>query len=241
MEKLEALIDVQGIQKTYKSGFELKPCDLKLFPGDTIAFLGKNGAGKSTFFQIITGNCDATKGKVYLGGERLTPDNYQMKKLIGYLPQNLQLPKWVSCLDILRYGANLYELEHASEKIKQTIAYWDCEFYQNKPLASCSHGMQKRVGLAIATIHNPKCLVLDEPFSGLDIYHTRALEKEIQRRQSEGLTTLLSTHVTPYVAKLCQKVFFIDEGQIKEVDGWNQHSSEQKINIIEQHFFKDQA
>ena len=71
--------------------------------------------------------------------------------------------------------------------------------------------MQKRVGLALATLHDPVCLVLDEPFSGLDIFHTRALEQEILKRQQHGKTTIISTHVTPYVAKLCQRVFLVDD------------------------------
>lgn len=237
----QQLIRFEGIIKKFKSGFELKVPHLEINPGETIAFLGKNGAGKSTLFQLLTANSEPSKGKIYLQGERLTIDNFQIKRKFGYLPQSLHLPKWINCSDVLKYASNLYEIKNASTVIESSMKYWDCEFYQKKPLASCSHGMQKRVGLALATIHDPICLILDEPFSGLDIYHTKALENEISRRKDLGKTTIISTHITPYVANLCDKVYLVDQGNISSIENWNNLNYEEKITAIEHHFFTKES
>jgi len=233
------LVSIENLKKEYPGGFTLGPASINLSEGETVAFLGKNGAGKSTLFQMLTGNSDATSGTILVDGKKLTPDKYELKRKLGYLPQNLHLPKWSTGLEILRYGASLYQLENAEEKIQSAMKYWDCEFYKDKPLAACSHGMQKRVGLAIASLHDPVCLILDEPFSGLDLFHIRALENEIKRRQAAGKTTLISTHIAPYVAQLCQKVYVVDQGKIKTLNGWDEADQIERISLIETEFFKD--
>ncbi|MEZ4742994.1 MAG: ABC transporter ATP-binding protein [Bdellovibrionota bacterium] len=233
----EILIKIDNVKKEYPGGFCLGPVSLELYSGTTIAFLGKNGAGKSTFFQLLTGNSDASSGSILLGDKKLTPDKFELKRELGYLPQNLHLPKWATCLEILRYGASLYQLDDADKKITAAIEYWDCSFFKNKPLAACSHGMQKRVGLAIANLHDPACLILDEPFSGLDLFHTKALETVIKNRQDSGKTTLISTHIAPYVAQLCQKVYTVELGSINLLKNWDGADYLKKISLIEDEFF----
>lgn len=118
------------------------------------------------------------------------------------------------------------------------MEFWDCASYRSKTLASCSFGMQKRVGLALATLHDPPCLILDEPFSGLDIFHIHALEEALGKRKDEGKTTVLSTHILPYVVRSCARVFILDEGNVKEFNSWAQKSTDEKTASIEQHFFQ---
>lgn len=231
------MIQLKELTKKFSSGFQLGPVNLEISKSNTIALLGQNGAGKSTLFQLLTGNLDATSGEIYIFEKRLLPENYLLKRTIGYLPQHFHLPKWVTGLDILRYAASLYELEDAENKIKDSLKYWDAQSYQKKPLASLSHGMQKRIALALATIHNPQLLILDEPFSGLDLFHIRALENLIEKRQTENKITILSTHIAPYVAKLCKKVYTAEKGKIDELANWSGSSYEEKITLIENHFY----
>ena len=235
------VLEVNNLKKTYGGPFSLGPIEFRLDGGETIALLGKNGAGKSTFFQIITGSMDATDGEVKFLGSKLVPDSFQLKRKMGYLPQNLNLPRWVSGQEILRYGASLFELENRESKVEGALKYWDCDWFANRPLAACSHGMQKRVALALATIHNPELLILDEPFSGLDIYHIRALERVIEVRNAHKKATILCTHIGPYAAKLCQRALLFDDGQMAWLDEWQNADQAKRIDQIERHFFSGGA
>ena len=211
--------------------------DISLDGGKTVAFLGKNGAGKSTLFQLLTGNLDATDGLVRIAGKRLTPDTPEHKKLIGYLPQKHVLPKWVTGQEVLRYAAGLYGINDAHSKLKQSMEYWDCASYAKKPLAALSHGMKKRVALALATLNDPELLILDEPFSGLDLFQIKALDTEIQRRATAGKLTILSTHIAPYTAKLCNDVYVVENGKIAELPKYKESDQLQRVALIESKFF----
>ena len=235
---MDSLLTVKDLTKKYPSGFQFGSANFELQSGSTVAFLGPNGAGKSTLFQMLTGNLDPSSGHINLEGAKLSPDAFELKRMVGYLPQHLQLPKWVSGREVLRYAANLYQLPEPMKQIEGMMERWDCHSYQNQPLASCSHGMQKRVGLALANIHTPRLLILDEPFSGLDLYHMRTLEELITERRKAGLATIISTHITPFVAKLCQQVFIIKKGQVQQLGGWAEHSYEDKVKAIENQFFQ---
>jgi ABC-type multidrug transport system ATPase subunit len=147
------------------------------------------------------------------------------------------MPKWVTGKEILRYAANLYQMSDPEKAVLHAMEYWDCFDYQNMPLATCSHGMQKRVALAVATLHDPACLILDEPFSGLDLFHIRALDTEIRRRQKAGQTTILSTHIAPYAAQLCQRAFILEKGQLRGLEKWQISDQTTRIAQIEHEFF----
>ncbi len=180
------MLKVEELSHQYdSSSFRLGPINFELASSDCVALLGENGAGKTTFFEAITGNMRPTSGKVILNGEKMDLKRFDLKRTIGYLPQHADLPKWVSGTELLSYASSLYNLSLNEEDIKATLKFWDALDYSNKPIASLSHGMQKRIGLALATIHSPKLLILDEPFSGLDIYHIKALKELINQRKNE--------------------------------------------------------
>ncbi len=225
-----------GLTKRYPSGFTLGPLDLAVNSGETVAILGKNGAGKSTLFEILTGNADASSGSVHVGPHRMAMDRPETKRLVGYMPQNPRLPKWVTPRDILTYAAGLHGISDPSRLLEHVTTYWDCRSYIDRPLAACSHGMAKRVALALATLHNPPVVVLDEPFETLDIVHVKALEAEIIRRERAGLISILSTHQAPYAARVSSRVLLIEEGRMRPLDNWTGASTMERVNLIEDAF-----
>ena len=230
------LLEITSLKKSYSSGFEVGPINLKIKKGEVLGLLGPNGAGKSTLYQIISGNMDATEGEVHMNGNRIRPEKSDLKKRIGYLPQHLALPKWVTPKDILKYAANLYG-DISKEKIQEKLSFFSCTDYENRPLQACSHGMQKRAGLALSTLHEPELLILDEPFSGLDIIQTKALENHIADRKNRGLATILSTHIPPYVAKICDHCVILSEGNIHTLDQFPNANYLDRIEMIESQFF----
>ncbi len=230
-------LDIVDLSKRYPGGFQLGPISLQIHAGETVALLGKNGAGKSTLFQLLTGSLDATTGNITLLGERMLPEAFALKRRIGYLPQNMHLPRWVTGGEILNYAAQLYQLEHAKAAVKAAADYWDCAGYLHKPLAACSYGMGKRVALALANLHDPELLILDEPTSGLDLYHIRSLEDRVLARQRAGKATIISTHDTHNAARLADRALIIEAGQIRALPNWAAANIIDRIALIEHTFF----
>lgn len=232
------MLSIEKLTKTYgDAAFKLGPLDLTVAAGETIALLGKNGAGKTTLFQILTGNLDASSGTVTLGGKKLTPDTPAVKRDVGYLPQNPVLPRWVTGREVLTYAAKLYQLPDAKAHVEAREAYWDCAEYRGKPLAALSYGMQKRLGLALATLRDPPLVVLDEPFSGLDLFHIKALDDAIEKRARDGLATIVSTHDAANAAKLCHRALIVENGAVRALSGWEGLDFMGRMRAIEEAFF----
>jgi ABC-type multidrug transport system ATPase subunit len=237
MATAHEILIAAGLSKTYGTAYRLGPLDLTLAAGDTVALLGPNGAGKTTLFQLLTGMSDPSAGEIRLEGKKLTPDTPAIKRRLGYLPQNHYLPRWVSGREILDYGASLYGLPDAQARVDAAVAYWDCAAYAHKPLAACSHGMKKRLALALATLHEPVCLFLDEPYSGLDLYHIHSLDKVIAARRRDGQATILSTHVAPYAARHCNRALVLKAGSLQILSGWEAADFTARVQAIEAAFF----
>lgn len=238
MPESAALLSAAALRKTFTDGegFQLGALSFSVGAGETVALLGKNGAGKTTLFQILTGNLDATDGEVRVAGDKLTPDRPDVKRRLGYLPQNPVLPRWVTGRELLRYAAALYGLPE-KDPVEKALTYWDAASYGNKPIATLSYGMQKRLGLALACLHDPPVLILDEPFSGLDLYHIKALDDEIIRRGATGRATVVSTHVASFAARLCSRALILDAGKMTELAGYQAAPLLSRIEKIEAAFF----
>ncbi|MBC7658466.1 MAG: ABC transporter ATP-binding protein [Chitinophagaceae bacterium] len=219
-----------------QSGFKLGPLTLTLEAGSRLALFGKNGAGKTTLFQLLTGHMTADAGTIRIAGQMMNVSAFELKKKIGYLPQHLELPRWVSAYDLITYALKLYEFENLVTHRTAILERWDAAYYANKPLGACSYGMQKRVGLALATLHSPELLILDEPFSGLDLFHIRTLEDLIAARTADQIT-IVSTHVASHVARLCDRAIVIRDGHLNEIEDWNSAGFMERLDLMEDQFF----
>ena len=229
---------MESLEKEYRaSGFKVGPINYTLQKGESLALFGPNGAGKSTLFQMITGNLDPTCGAVHLFGEKMATERFDLKKRVGYMPQHLGLPQWVTGEEILSYGAHLYELPNEKKLVAENLSYWDIDGFKHRPIGSCSHGMQKRVSLALATIHTPELLILDEPFSGLDVFHMKALDNLLLERNKKGLTTILCTHIAPYAARLCSSAAILQKGKLEVLKDFKAADAENRVMLVESRFF----
>ena len=233
-----SLLVVENLVRTYEEGgFRFGPASVEFSPGETVALVGKNGAGKTTFFQMITGNVDPDEGVIMLGDEAMTPDKPHLKRKIGYLPQHHTLPAWVTGRELIAYASKLHSIPDPPLRTEATLKRWGAEEYAHKPIAACSHGMQKRIGLGLATLHDPDLLILDEPFSGLDLTHIRNLDLLIRKRRAAGQVTVLSSHITPYCARLADRVLLIEAGRIRVLAGWSELDELARAIAIEDAFF----
>ncbi len=228
------MIRTEKITHRFKSGFQLLPCTLEFQNHECIAVLGKNGAGKSTFFQLLTGFLPPLSGKVWFNEKLMAPRNSALRKNIGYLTQKLPLPDWSTPIQLLRYVSKLHQLGNSEDKIRSILEQWECTSFQNQPIHGFSHGMKKRVGLCVATLHQPNFLILDEPYSGLDLSQNQNLSKFISNRTKRNQTILLSTHIIPYAAELCDRAIFVDNGNIQEISKWKSWDFQTRMTRIKE-------
>lgn len=215
----------------FPGGYRLGPLELQLSSGQTYGLVGKNGAGKSTFFEIVTGNLDY-HGQLSWGGKKVHPEAAELKKSIGYLPQRHKLPLWAAPFDIVRYVRGLQGLEAGKETIMELLSYWGCDQYAKKPLVTLSHGMRKRVSLTLAGMHKPQLMVLDEPFSGLDLLYITKLQDLIAARRADGLTTIFSTHVIPFLSELCDQLLLLVDGKLDSYPSWKSKTDQELSNDL---------
>lgn len=207
-------IAVQGVTKLYGEQKALDNVSFEVKTGEIVAFLGPNGAGKSTMMRIITGFIPATSGSVFVNGIRSSENNPEIKRSIGYLPENNPLYPEMYVREYLGFVASMYKTGNSVKKqINNIIEITGLAPEQKKKIGSLSKGYRQRVGLAQALIHNPEVLILDEATSGLDpnqIIEIRNLIKEAGREK----TILLSTHIMQEVEAICDRVIIIDKGAI---------------------------
>ena len=235
---MKTTLKVSKLKKTFSSGFILQDLCFDIDAAGIICIFGMNGSGKTTLFSLLTGNLEADSGEIFYSEEMLFRNKYDLKRKIGYLPQESVLPNWVTPLEILHYAARLYNLENPQEKVQYYLDFWDCNFFSKRPISSCSHGMQKRVGLALCSLHEPNYLILDEPFTGLDLTHIYRLEEYIKARQKNGKITLISTHLAPYAADLCTEAYHLNDGVLVKLELWEKGDYQERMNLIRGIFSK---
>lgn len=182
-------------------------------PGKILGFLGPNGAGKSTTMKMLTGYLQPTSGRATLGGFDTQLQSLEMRRILGYLPENTPLYTDMYVREFLAFVADTYQLEHTAVKVKEVIDRVGLGEEQHKKINMLSKGYKQRVGLAQAIIHQPEILILDEPTSGLDpnqLSDIRTLIKDLGANK----TVILSTHIMQEVEALCDQVIIIRKGEI---------------------------
>ncbi len=206
--KVSSVVKEYGVQKA------LDDVSFEVQSGNVVGFLGPNGAGKSTMMKIITGFIPQTAGTVEVNGITMDNQEVDIRKDIGYLPENNPLYHDLYIKEYLTFVANIYHLGKSTEKrVRELIELTGIGNEQNKKIGSLSKGYRQRVGLAQALIHNPSVLILDEPTSGLDPNQIVEIRKLIKDIGSEK-TVLLSTHIMQEVEAICQKIIIINKGKI---------------------------
>lgn len=207
-------IVVSNVTKLYGAQKALDDVSFTIPAGEIVGFIGPNGAGKSTMMKIITGYFSADSGSVSVCGLPAGPGATEMKRLIGYLPENNPLYTDMYVREYLGYVADIYGLgQKGREAVNSVINRTGLTPEQGKKIGALSKGYRQRVGLAQALIHDPQVLILDEATTGLDpnqIVEIRNLISETGREK----TVMLSTHIMQEVEAICSRVIIIDHGRI---------------------------
>jgi ABC-2 type transport system ATP-binding protein len=208
-------IVIQNLTKKYGVQKAVDNISLKVATGEILGFLGPNGAGKTTTMKIITSYIAADEGEVYIGGKSLKEESHELKKHIGYLPENNPLYFEMPVIEYLEFCGMIHSIDkkRIGPRVAEMIKITGLNSEKHKKIGELSRGYRQRVGLAQAMIHDPEILILDEPTSGLDpnqIVEIRKLIRELGREK----TVILSTHILPEVEATCDRIFIINNGKL---------------------------
>ncbi|MEG4202892.1 ABC transporter ATP-binding protein [Microcoleus sp. Pol7_A1] len=207
------MLQIEKLNKSYGERSVLKDLTLHIQSGEIYGLLGPNGAGKTTTINILCNLLNADSGQVSINGE---PVSEATKLLIGVAPQENLLYKSLSCEENLNFFAQIYGLERKQRRyqVRHCLKAVNLTDRATSPVETLSGGMQRRLNIAVALVHQPKLVILDEPTTGLDIEARYEIWDLIQRLQSEGITILLTTHLLDEAERLCQRIGILKNGSI---------------------------
>ena len=213
------MIKVDHLAKRYADVYAVDNISFEVNKGEIVGLLGPNGAGKTTTMRILTCYMPATSGNATVAGYDVFRDSINVRKQIGYLPENVPLYPEMRVREYLSFRAKLKKVPYRERKLKINECIEKCRIneVQNQIIGTLSKGYRQRVGLADTLVHDPQILILDEPTIGLDpnqIRQVRQLIKELGERH----TILLSTHILPEVEMICGRVIIVNKGKIVAMD-----------------------
>ncbi len=219
---MNPIIEVKHIHKQYANHVALDDVSLAIAPQKIFGLLGPNGAGKTSLIRIINQITGPDKGEVFFQGARLSPEHVDY---IGYLPEERGLYKKMAVGEQAMYLAQLKGLKKndAKVRLKEWFRKFEIDSWWDKKIEELSKGMQQKVQFIVTVLHEPKLLILDEPFSGFDPINAQLIKKEILELREKGATIIFSTHNMGSVEELCDDIALINkskkllDGSVKEI------------------------
>lgn len=211
------MLEIKNVSKTYRQS-TVKAIDhitLTIEDGDIYGFIGPNGAGKSTTIKCITGIHPFEEGEILLDGVSILKEPIACKRKMAYIPDNPDVYENLSGIDYINFICDIYGVgEERQEKIKHYATLFGIEDRLADHIKNYSHGMKQKVVLIAAIVHEPKLLILDEPFVGLDPKAAYDLKEIMKELCQKGTMIFFSSHVLEVVEKLCNKIAIIKDGKI---------------------------
>src|SRR3989338_2327322 len=214
-----AIISFDNITKYYKTGFRkkktaLKDFSLDIYEGEVFGFLGPNGAGKSTAIKILLNLIFPTQGRAEILGKDV--GDKEIRRSVGYLPENPYFYDYLNPVELLKFagktsGMDPFMIKEKTEILLNTVGLWN---ERKRAIRSYSKGMVQRVGLALALIHDPKIVILDEPMTGLDPIGRRQVIDLILNLKSEGKTIFFSSHILEDIERVCDRIGILVNGRL---------------------------
>ena len=213
------MIKIDGVSKRYGDKLALNKVSFEVQDGDIFAFIGHNGAGKTTLIKSICGILDFDEGEILINGNSIKDDPIACKKIMAYISDDPELYEDMKAIDFINFVCDMYEVsvEVRGRNIKKYAKLFGMEKELGSTIGSFSHGMKQKIALIAALAHEPKVLVMDEPFVGLDpkaIFDMKEVMHGIVKR---GGTIFFSTHILDVAEKLCTRVAIVKKGKVVKV------------------------
>jgi len=231
-------IETHNLTKQFGDHVAVRDLELQIPKGTLFGFLGPNGSGKSTTVKMLTGILQPTRGEVLIGGRSITSSALEVKKRIGVLPEDLALFESLTIWEHFLMAGPVYGLarNETERRAEQLLAYLDLWQARHTYIDEASTGMKKKCALALALLHNPEVLFLDEPFEGIDPVSSRNIKDLLLLMVGKGVTVFLTSHILEVVERLVQSFAIIVAGEI--VCSQTIEETLQSGNTLEDLFFK---
>ena len=209
-------IEARGVTKTFGPVTAVRTLNLQVAPGTLFGFLGPNGSGKSTTVKLLTGLLAPTTGKLIVAGHTVSPENVDLRRVIGVLPEDAALFHSLTIWEHLELSGPLYGLsrQETRERAIQLLRHLDLESVSGTYIDQASYGMRKKCALAMALLHNPRILFLDEPFEGIDRGSSRNIKELLLTLAARGVTVFVTSHILEVVERLIDPFAIIIRGEV---------------------------
>ena len=211
------MLEIKNLTKTYKGGkTAVDSLSLTVRAGDIYGFIGHNGAGKTTTIKAVVGIHDFDKGEVRVDGKDVRTQSLECKKAMAYIPDNPDIYEYLTGIQYLNFLADIYQVpgKAREERIRREAEDFGIYSVLGDLVSTYSHGMRQKLALTGALIHEPKLLVLDEPFVGLDPEASLLLKRKMHAFCEKGSAIFFSTHVLEVAEKLCNRIAVISGGKL---------------------------
>ena len=209
------MLKIENLTKTYDGEKGIKDLTLHINPGEIYGFIGHNGAGKTTTLKSVAGIIPYEKGNVLINGISIKDEPIKAKQIMAYIPDDPQIYDFMRGIEYLNFVADIYGIKNErEERIKKYAEIFEMTDSLSEYISAYSHGMKQKLAVISALIHEPKLILMDEPFVGLDPKATHTFKEIMRELCDNGAAIFFSTHVLEVAEKLCDKVAIIKNGSL---------------------------
>ena len=210
------MLKIKNLTKTYGHKKAVDDLSLHIESGNIYGFIGHNGAGKTTTLKAIVGIMNFDSGDIYIDGKSIKKDALACKKIMAYIPDNPDLYEYLTGIKYLNFICDVYgvDQEKRTERIKKYSDMFELSDSLGEVISAYSHGMKQKLAIIAALVHEPKLIIMDEPFVGLDPKATHLLKQLMRQMCDQGAAIFFSTHVLEVAEKLCDKIAIIKAGKL---------------------------
>lgn len=228
------MIEIKNVTKKYGDKVALKDVSFNVNDGEIFAFIGHNGAGKTTLIKSIVGIHEFDEGDIIINGKSIKENPIACKKEMAFVPDNPELYEQMKAIDFINFICDIYEIPQnvREDNIKKYAKLFEIEDNLNDTIESFSHGMKQKVTLIAALAHNPKVLIMDEPFVGLDPKAVFDVKEIMNEMIKEGKIIFFSTHILDVAEKLCSRVAIIKKGELLKVGSMDEVKGDASLEKV---------
>lgn len=228
------MLEIKNLTKTYGEKKAVDGVSLHIKAGEIYGFIGHNGAGKTTTLKACCGILDFEDGEIYIDGISIKDDPIACKKRLAYIPDNPDLYAFMTGLQYLNFVADIYKVDGAlrKERIEKYAEVFSLTQDLGKTIGAYSHGMKQKLALISAFLHEPKLIVMDEPFVGLDPKASFTVKEMMRELCKKGVAFFFSTHVLEVAEKLCDKIAIIKDGKLIKEGTVNEVKGDESLEQV---------
>ena len=228
------MIEIKNVTKKYGDNIALKDITFNVNDGEIFGFIGHNGAGKTTLIKAIVGIHKFDNGEILINGKSIINDPISCKKEMAFVPDNPELYEQMKAIDFINFICDIYEVSQdiREKNIKKYAKLFEIENNLNDTIESFSHGMKQKIAIIAALAHEPKILIMDEPFVGLDPKAVFDIKEIMNEMIKEGKIIFFSTHILDVAEKLCSRVAIIKKGELIKVGNMEEIKGDKSLETV---------